>query len=149
MKFTFNWGTGILVSIIIFFIAIFTFVYYSTTFRRNLVVENYYEEELKYQEHIDKVHNTDNLESKLNINQSQRTLKISVPDSLLKMGVDGKILLYKPSDNREDKIYKLKPDKKGIQTIALGNLLNGRYIIKIDWICDSIPYYQEKSIFIE
>ena len=57
MLMKFNWGTGIFISIIIFFIAIFIFLYIAFTNENDLVENDYYPQEIEYQNRIDKVQN--------------------------------------------------------------------------------------------
>ncbi|MCK5078307.1 MAG: FixH family protein, partial [Bacteroidales bacterium] len=46
MKIKINWGTGILIFLVIFFIAIFSFVYFSFQLQINLVEDDYYPKEI-------------------------------------------------------------------------------------------------------
>ena len=61
----FNWGHGIAAFIGFFFIAIFSFIFFTLQFETNLVEEDYYPKEIAYQEKIDKMHNTELLKEKI------------------------------------------------------------------------------------
>ena len=143
----FNWGTGILIFIILFFIAIFSFVYFASTVKINLGEEDYYPKELAYQNIIDKKNNTKSLPEKITFEHRGNTLIISFPAIIEGKKPGGTILLYRPSDYTLDIEHKINTDAEGRQFISTEQLLPGKYIIKIDWVLDSIQYYQEE-IFI-
>ncbi len=143
----FNWGTGILIFIILFFIAIFSFVYFASTQKVNLVEDDYYPKELAYQNIIDKKNNTRSLPEKITFEHRGNTLIISFPAIIESKKPGGTILLYRPSDYALDIEHTIDTDEEGRQFISTEQLLPGKYIIKIDWALDSIQYYQEE-IFI-
>ncbi len=60
-----SWGKGIILVFVIFILGIGIMVYKSMTKNIDLVTSNYYEKELKYQEQIDKINNSNRLEEKL------------------------------------------------------------------------------------
>jgi hypothetical protein len=51
----FNWGTGIVLSFIIFAASILMIVLFPFNQKADLVSDNYYEREIKFQEQIDKM----------------------------------------------------------------------------------------------
>ena len=58
-----NWGYKILIVYIVFIAGIVTLVYKSSVQNQDLVVNDYYDQELKYQDKIDAVLRTNNLKS--------------------------------------------------------------------------------------
>lgn len=149
MNIKFNWGTGIFLVIIVFFILIFSFIYYASTFKINLVEDNYYEKELKYEEHITKLRNTDSANLPIGIIHEGRSIQLVIPGKCDPGMISGKIQFYRPSDFEMDRFYTFSPDKNGVQNIDLGGFPGGKYIIKIDWMYDSVEFFQEQSIFIQ
>ena len=75
----FNWGTGITLFYITFMFTMIFMVYQSTLVERNLVVENYYEKDLQYQSHLDKLKNSSTLKKDLGIfqNKEEKYLRFS------------------------------------------------------------------------
>ena len=60
MKIKINWGTGIVIAIVLFIAFILSFVYktiFMEEYEHHLVSEDYYKDELHYQEEIDKLNN--------------------------------------------------------------------------------------------
>ncbi|HSG68618.1 MAG TPA: FixH family protein [Bacteroidales bacterium] len=141
-----NWGTGILIVIIIFLIAIISFVLFTTTHKINLVEEDYYPKELNYDSQMEKQANTDALVEKISFIKGDSAVLIAFPQSFAGKEVEGSILVYRPSDYAKDKLYPIRLDTAGQQFIPTGNLLPGKYIFKVDWVCDGVKYFQEQVI---
>lgn len=142
----FNWGTGILLFIIAFLVALFSFIYYTSTLEYDLVEKDYYPRELDYNTHMQKLGNTDSLENKVEIQLSDSVLAITFPDFVREGTPTGEILLYRPSAGSLDMKYDLMLDDSGRQFIPAGKLKKGKYIVKIDWQFLDKEYYQEQII---
>jgi len=141
-----NWGTGILIVIIVFLIGIISFVVFTTSHKVNLVEEDYYPKELVYDSQIEKISNTEALEEKISIYTADSMIVVIFPSIVENKTLDGSILLYRPSDYEEDILYDIELDSNRLQILPTAGLLPGKYIIKIDWSCDGVNYYQEKVI---
>ncbi len=141
-----NWGTGILVIIILFLLSVVAFFIYSTSLDINLVEENYYEKELVYQERIDRTRNAESLEEAVRIDFSDGMLRLDFPDFFIGKKTVGHVLFYRPSDPSLDISVPLQLNDTATQVIQAGYLVKGRYIIKIDWTTDHTGYYFEEEI---
>ncbi|MEC3908310.1 FixH family protein [Tamlana sp. 2201CG12-4] len=130
-----NWGTGIVLAFIGFISFIMYFVITMNVdkdFEHELVTEDYYAEELAYQEDIDKLNNAKILKENISYKKSDQGLTIKFPESLDYKNITGKVFLYRPSNKQLDfetaislsNPYLLIPDKR---------LVDGRWNIKIDW----------------
>ena len=142
-----NWGTGILIVIIIFLVAVISFVLFTTTIRINLVEEDYYPKELNYDHQINKQANTEALSEKVDFSRLDSLIIITFPDFFDGKLVEGTVLVYRPSDNSQDKLFGIELDSANRFIIPTTRLLPGKYILKADWTCEGIHYYQE-NIFI-
>ena len=142
MKIKINWGTGILIFLVIFFIAIFSFVYFAFQLQINLVEDDYYPKEITYQKQIDKMHNLEVLGDKISIRKEEGILILTFPEAH-KSTFEGKIHIYRPSDAGMDKMLEIVTDQNNRQFIPVDQLINGKYILKIDWVCEGTGYYQE------
>lgn len=132
--------------IIIFLIAVISFVLFTTTIPIDLVEEDYYPRELNYQDQITMQANTDALEEKLAFEKTDSLLVVSFPDFFREKEVKGTILVYRPSDPAQDKLYPIVLDSNNYFYIPAFNLLPGKYILKANWTCEGIPYYQENVL---
>lgn len=142
----FSWGTGIVIAIIIFFIFNGVILYIAFSHKVDLVTNNYYEKELRYQEEIDKEKNA--LKQSLILNQAENLFEIKFPDSIKYSAVTGNIHLYRPSDSDMDKFYNIAPDSSGRQIIPLTSFRNGLWRVVINWSYDGANYLEKKDIFI-
>ena len=142
----FNWGTGIGLFYILFMTTMIYMVYQSTLVDRNLVIENYYEKDLQYQSHLDKLNNTNNLKNDLKIfqNREEGYLRFSFPPELKTVG--GTVLLYRPSDHAKDFETEIGVDEVHEMRIATKELQAGIWKIKVNWEGDETPFYKEISI---
>ena len=143
----FNWGTGILITIILFFLAVIGFFIFSSNLDINLVEENYYEKELVYQERIDRINNTRKLGENIRINLENNQLIVIFPKFFTGKAVEGHVWFYRPSDPAKDFTVPLQLNDSAVQAIDASGLEPGRYKIKIDWKAEGVGYYFEEEIF--
>lgn len=142
----FNWGTGITLFYSLFMMTMIYMVYQSTQVNRNLVVDNYYEKDLQYQSHLDKLNNTSTLKNDLGIfqNKKENYLRFSFPKELA--DVKGDILFYRPSDNSKDFNQSIELDETYEIKIPTSELQKGIWKVKVNWEGNEIPYYKEATI---
>jgi len=145
----FNWGTGIVIVIILFVIGIGSLVYISMKQQINLVYKDYYPQELKHQTQIDKRNNSLLLKENIKIDYINDAIELNFPHFFRFDRVQGDILLYRPSDFRKDVIVKIKLDEKGFQQIPTTSLDKGKYTVKVDWTHEGIPYFFEQDVHIK
>ncbi|MEX0883716.1 MAG: FixH family protein [Cyclobacteriaceae bacterium] len=138
-----NWGKGIILVFVVFFGLMATLV--TICMKQDdlhLVTENYYEEEIKYQHHIDKVINTNISNKEAMVYDGQnRQLDLNLP-----LGAKGELHLFRPSDARMDKKFKVDIQDKKINTYDLKNLQTGYWKVKLSWTENGMDFYEEKKI---
>ncbi|WNH07916.1 FixH family protein [Thalassobellus suaedae] len=143
-----NWGTGIVLA----FIGFISFIMYfiitmnvNNKYSHDLVTEDYYAEELDYQNDINKLTNANNLNQNISYKKSEEGLIINFPDDIDYTKIKGKVFLYRPSNKQLDfdtaislsKPYLLIPDNR---------LVDGRWNIKIDWQLNNQSYLYKETI---
>lgn len=140
-----DWGKGIILVFIVFGILMGTLV--TICVRQDdmhLVTQNYYEEEIKYQEHIDRVINTHLLEHEILIFDS----KMKTVDLHLPVGAKGTLHFFRPSDARLDKKLEVNITDSKSNAIDVKDLKAGYWKVKLTWSEAGKDYYQEKNITI-
>lgn len=140
-----DWGKGIVLVLITFGILMGTLV--TICVRQDdlhLVVQNYYEEEVKYQEHIDRVINTHLLEYEILVFDSQ----LKIVDLHLPVGAKGTLHFFRPSDARLDKKMEVNITDSNANSIDVKELKAGYWKVKLTWSESGKDYYQEKNITI-
>jgi hypothetical protein len=144
-----NWGKGIALTYILFVVAVLIMVAFSFTKEVNLVADDYYDKEIKYQEQIEKIKNTEQLPEKPEIKIADREIEITFPSFFNPFDITGNVHLYRPADNGNDRIIALNPDGKLMQNIPVDNMARGLWKIKIDWEAKEKKYYFEKILIID
>lgn len=143
-----NWGTGIVLAFIGFISFIMYFIItmnFDSKYEHDLVTEDYYTEELDYQNDINKLENSKKLNENISYKKTEDGLIIQFPKDIDPGKIIGKLFLYRPSNKQLDfetplslsKPYLLIPDK---------SLVDGRWNIKIDWQYNGNSYLFKESI---
>ena len=141
-----NWGTGIFLAYTLFAVALFWFVYQSTKQDNSLVVDNYYEQDLQYQQQYERMQRANSLSApvKVQFDQPAAAVVITFPEEV--SAPSGSIHFYRPSDQRFDFRADLAVDELHRQLIPVKGKLGGRWIVKILWEEDGQEYYVERDL---
>ncbi len=139
-----NWGKWIVVSFILF--AVFIGVLVTVCVREdiNLVSKNYYSDELAYQQQIDRINNTSQLEEKPRLLVVDQALEIHFNqfNNLDK----GELILFRPSDVRFDKKFILHAASAEVQKFDVSHLTKGMYRAKMQWTMNGKEYFFENIL---
>ncbi|MBL7966880.1 MAG: FixH family protein [Prolixibacteraceae bacterium] len=149
MKIKFNWGTGIVIAMIVMISGMLVLVSIALRQDYDLVDDDYYQKSINYQQHIEKVKNNEALQQKIKFEQTGDTLNLAFPRLASSGDYKGTIHFYSPVEENRDLTVELKPDTGFVQTILLNKLEAGRYQVKIDWNAGSTAYYHEQEITVE
>lgn len=142
----FNWGTGIFLTYTLFAVVLFWFVYQSTKHDNSLVVDNYYEQDLQYQQQYERMQRANSLSTpvKVQFDQSATSVVVSFPEEIA--APTGSIHFYRPSDQRFDFRLDVAIDETHKQLIPVKGKLGGRWIVKILWQENGEEYYVERDL---
>ncbi|MDN5213892.1 FixH family protein [Fulvivirgaceae bacterium BMA12] len=116
-----------------------------------LVAKDYYRDEINYQQHIDKVNNTQSSQKTVNLENRVGAGYINLqfpPAAARSKSVAGEITLFRPSDARKDIIIPVNLDSKNQQVINTGKLDKGLWKIKVDWSESGELYYDDFTLII-
>ena len=142
-----NWGHKILIVYIVFVAGIVTLVYKSSVQNQDLVVNDYYDQELKYQDKIDAIRRTNLLPSAVECKVENKAIIIQLPVIMKGLHVSASILLYDPTDERKDIKKEYSTSDAMIRfPIQEGN--KGFHTLKISWSANNTSYYSEQQITI-
>lgn len=145
----FNWATGLTIFFIIFVGTLIFVVYQSRQVHDSLVVKDYYEEDINYQQHYDKKQNTADLAVKVitEYNKEKKEVIFTFPiDSI--SSISGKILLYNPYSEYSDQKFDFDLGKDSVYKLPVDNVKAGKWKLKIDWKRGDKEYYQEEVVVI-
>jgi len=147
MNLKINWGTSIVLAIISFMTFILYLVITMTTsseFNHDLVIEDYYKQELKFQDQMARETNSQSLVRDIEIEKTGDGMLINFPPGLNPSTIAGNIMLYRPSNKEQD--FSIPIEIKDLQIIIPAKLLEpGRWNIIIDWSYEDEKYYYKKE----
>lgn len=149
MKLRFTWGTGIVIAMLAFMIFILSFVYKSIAmdeYQHELVSEDYYKEELHYQEEIDKLNNSNSLSKNIELVNSKEGILVSFPEDIEQESIVGSIYFQRLSNEKLDFTEQIKLTNHQ-QLIPVEKLVSGKWIIKIDWESEQGKYLFKETWF--
>ena len=149
MKIKINWGTGIVIAFVIFMGGTISTAVFLMNKDVNLVADDYYDQEINYQQHIDRMERTSQLEEKQIIFFDGSTVKITIPKVLVSKRLSGEIYFYRPSDSNSDIKIPLVPDSLGVHIIPVKSLEKGYWRIKVSWLSNGKDYFSEDRILIQ
>lgn len=143
-----SWGTGIVIAIISFVGFIMYFVVTMSTdtaYSHDLVVEEYYKQELAFQDQLNKEQNAQGLSKNISIERTGEGMMISFPEELDYKEIAGKVFLYRPSNKQLDSEIPLSLSSHQL-LVPDKSLIGGRWNINVDWTHDGKGYYFSKEI---
>jgi nitrogen fixation protein FixH len=143
-----NWGYRIAIVLGVYMIGVSSVVWYAMTLDVNLVAEDYYQQELAYEEQIIRLKNTEALPEKptFTFSGDRKFIVLAFPEGL--NPDDGQITLFRPSDFTQDRKFKLKLDEANQQGFVTVSLLPGLWKAKLLWEKGDESYFQEFVIVI-
>ena len=148
MKLKISWGTGIVIVFAIFMGATVSTAVYLMNQDVNLVADDYYNQEIKYQQQIDRIERTKKLDEESIIVFNGTTINVTIPESLMNRDLTGEIYFYRPSDEKSDIKIPLYTDSLGLQVIPVSSLEKGLWSVKVSWLAGEMEYFVEERIFI-
>lgn len=139
-----NFGKWIFVSLVLFVVFIGSLVMLCMREDISLVSKDYYDEELAYQQQIEREQNTKGLTQKPMITYHEQSgITVTIPGgSTLEKG---EMKLFCPSNARLDQHFELKPIQEQVFKLKMAK---GMYRIKLSWSMSGKNYYFEDQITI-
>jgi nitrogen fixation protein FixH len=140
------WPYAIVGYFVLFITGVVTWVVYATHHQDQLIRPDYYEHEIRYQQHIDTVARTAALRSGVQIHYDlgNRTVTLALPARAAKM--TGTIQLYRPSDSKLDKTFPLTLDEHSAQTLSVDGMESGLWKLHLSWSADGTDYYFDQPL---
>lgn len=146
-----NWGTGIVVGMGIFMIFILQYVVrvqVDKDYDNELVTENYYQEEINIDNNYQAEQNALILGNQFTIEKSSEGVVISFPETMDVQNINGKISLYRPSDQSLDQTIDISLSSSNYLLIPLHQLADGRWDISVHFQYEGKQYLKKSTILI-
>lgn len=140
-----NWGAGIAILYTGFVAMILVLVFMSTRQKIDLVTDQYYAEELRFQDKINKKERALKLSEPLRWEVNEKGIAIHYPKIFSEKNITGNVKLYCPSDNKKDRSFHIKTEDH-TQFITADQIPDGRYYLQVDWQNGTETYWNEDLI---
>ena len=142
-----NWGYKILIVYAVFVFGILFLVFKSSSQKMDLVTEDYYGKELKYQQKIDETNRMAALSAPVKYEIKKDRLLIIFPKDFLGKTLVGEAVLYCPSDEDKDISQHFTIQDTTVE-VPIHAVNKGLYELHLNWQADGVSYYFEKKISI-
>jgi hypothetical protein len=149
MKTTRNlWPFGILAAFALFFCGLTTAIVIASTHHETMVSENYYEQEITFQDQIDGAIRAQKSGATIVSDDAGGKVVVSIPAAHLAQKFSGTIQLYRPSDPKLDQTLQFSPRADGTQTLDGSKLSAGLWSVRVKWNAGGETYFLERKVTI-
>ena len=113
--------------------------------------DNYYEQEIKYQQQLNRIDRAQSLSNPVywNYDNKIKAVIVNFPPEINPNLVRGNILFFRPSDAKLDNLVPLTLSDTGTQQISTKNLTPGLWKIKVFWQVHDNEYYKEGILIVD
>ncbi len=148
MRLKLNWGHGLFLAMVLFVIFIGSFVYkvmFMDQYDHKLVSEEYYKDELHYQDEIDRLNNAGALEKNVEAIVSDDGILLEFPSNFDYKNIKATLKLQRLSDESLDITKEIELDS--LQYLIPDKFLaKGNYNLKMDWDYKGKSYQLREKI---
>ncbi len=140
-----NWGNKIVVAFICFAAFIGYMVVKAFQQDIDLVSEDYYAQEINYQNKLNRLANAERDDKSVIVKQIGGQILLTFPEGKTK----GRIQFYHPSRKIFDREFDIDLRNSRVQKIDRSELIAGSYRVNINWQTDNKEYFQQSKIYIQ
>lgn len=145
----FSWGYKITLLYSTFAAFIFVMVYKSSTLNTELVRDDYYQAEITYQDRIEEMRNSRDLEQPVTIKYKAADDKLIADMPELGTTISGKVLVYRPSDSKLDKTIKLDLASGDDWQMSTAGMASGLWRVEMEWSANGKNYYNNEVVILK
>ncbi|MFZ4931458.1 FixH family protein [Chryseobacterium sp. Mn2064] len=144
----FSWGHGVVIALLAFIVFILSMMFLFPNGQKNseMVTDNYYEEELKYQDVIDAKKKADDLQEKPVYSQDKNGIKITFPKEYDNSNTTVKFVLNRTDDQNLDIKKSVQLDASKSFVIPSQILKVGNYTLRLTWTKDKTDYRMDYDV---
>ena len=140
------WPIGIIAYLGGGFIFIIAYTVFSMNQKMDHVREDYYDQELRFQQQIDRVSRTQAVKAEVvvSFDKARDSIALTLPQKALA----GHVSLYRPSDASLDREVEIQTDDRGAQRIDAAALMPGLWKVRVQWMADGQEYFFDKAVVV-
>lgn len=145
------WPIVIIAYFILFISGTVAGVIYLSRQKMDLVRGDYYDEEIRYQEQLDRMNRTQPFHAQVAIgyDSARQAITISLPAGQAQAPASGRIRLYRPSDETLDQDIQLAPDADGVQRVDAKKLRSGLWKVRVYWTVKGQDYFFGDTVVVK
>lgn len=144
------WPIAIACYFVLFFAGLVTFIVYASRNHTDLVRPDYYEQEIRFQDQIERVQRTRAIEQPVTVSYdpAQKCITVQLPSAHASQA-GGRIHLYRPSDARLDREITLATDASGMQRLDAADLRAGLWKVRVEWTVGGAEYFVDRPVVVK
>lgn len=145
------WPYALVAWFALFAAALAAWTIFATRQNLDLVRADYYEEELRFQRHFDRLKRTEAIRSELGLDHDRagRAVVLRLPPALLTLNPKGEVRFYRPSDASLDFSVPLHLDSSGRQRLGVESMREGLWKIRAEWSAAGQDYFLEQVVVLD
>ncbi len=141
-----NWGKGLALALIAFAAMMAWFMIKASQNPSPLVTEDYYGQELKFQQRIDEAARANALSAPVEMVVQRSSVQLNFPAELAGRRISGLLQLQRPDDPLADRTLPLTTDSARF-TVGT-ELAQGRYNAALQWEADGVKYFTQEKVYV-
>ena len=145
MKVKLNWGNGLIIFFLIFFIWVFSFVFFAMRQNNDLVSDDYYQKGAKYTDQININQRSLAYQDSIQISTTGNQVQIALSKGLVKSTDTIQVYFFRSSDKTKDRRLRFKAAESPF-LIDSKQLIHGRYQVYLSWSLKNENYSITKIV---
>jgi len=141
----FNWGTNIAIVYISFVVLMIAMVFFVSGQDHDLVAEDYYDQEIKYQDKIDRAQQTADKHAQVILALANDEIIFRFPKEYVSKGITGEVAFMRPSNLKLDQKLPIIMDESGIMHANATSFEKGFWRVSVNWQAGSDTFSTESS----
>lgn len=143
------WPIAIIAFFIVFGLFLAGFVVWAVGQKQDLVAEDYYEREVRFQEQLDRMNRTHALarDTTVSFDAASKNILVALPAAQAS-AAKGRIHFYRPSNARLDHVVPLAMNPQGRQSVDARELAAGLWKVRVEWSVDGQEFYFDQPVIV-
>ena len=141
------WPFGIVLAFALFLTGTLSLVVVACSHKMDLVSSDYYEREIRYETHLDRLRRTGS-QASIVYDGPARRIAIRLPAASPGSPLSGWVELYRPSAAKLDRRYPLSLDPHGVHSVDARELSPGLWKVRVSWNATGQDFFAEQSVIV-
>lgn len=140
-----SWGYKVILILVVFVVGIMSMVFVAMRQTNEVMDNNYYERELRYQQVINGKKNLDGLSDTVRIAEADGTVQVFFPEASINKLDSGSIEFLRMSNSAADQRISMNATQGIMYQLPADAFAKGFYRVRISWLNNGTNYYHEQD----